>query len=64
MIAHKNSKCSFFRTGIVLDSECEKIVSHCFCEIDEMEDDKSCSPGECQYYERMKERKVKKEVSK
>lgn len=51
---HKNSKCQFFKEGSVLNEDCTKTISHCFCEIDEMEEDKPCTPDACRYYVRKK----------
>ena len=40
---HKHSKCMFFREGTVLDETCDKTIAHCFCDLDEMEEDKPCT---------------------
>jgi hypothetical protein len=54
-VNHKHSKCMFFREGIVLDETCSKTIVHCFCELDEMEEDKPCTPDACRYYARKEE---------
>ena len=56
---HKKSKCLFFKEGMVLNEDCTKTISHCFCEIDEMEEDKPCTPDACRYYVRKKKGTVK-----
>ena len=52
---HKHSKCIFFREGSVFNDACDKTISHCYCEIDEMEDDKPCTSDACRYYVSKKE---------
>lgn len=52
---HNNSKCMFFHKGTVLDETCSRTIARCFCDLDEMEEDKPCTPDACRYYERKKE---------
>ena len=52
---HKHSKCMFFREGTVLDETCDKTIAHCFCDLDEMEEDKPCTSDACRCYVRQKE---------
>lgn len=52
---HKLSKCKFFREGMVLNETCDKIIAHCFCDIDEMEEGKPCTPAACRCYVRKKQ---------
>lgn len=49
---HKNSKCIFFKAGMVLNESCDKVIARCFCDLDEMEDDKPCTVDGCYYYSR------------
>ncbi len=58
-MAHKNSKCMFFHHGMVLNEACDKTIATCFCDLDEMEDDKPCTADSCYYYERKKESEAK-----
>jgi hypothetical protein len=53
-VNHKRSKCLFFKEGVVFNEDCTKIIAHCFCEIDEMEEDKPCTADACYYYVRRK----------
>ena len=52
---HKKSKCLFFKEGSVLNEACDKTIAHCFCDLDEMEEDKPCTSDACRYYVRQKE---------
>ena len=54
---HTRSKCRYFKTGIVFNEDCTKVVGHVFCEIDEMEDDKPCTENGCRYYTRNEKNK-------
>ena len=51
---HKKSKCLFFQEGVVFNEDCTKTIAHCFCELDEMEEDKPCTSDACRYYVRRK----------
>ena len=51
---HKNSKCIFFHEGMVLNEACNRVIAHCFCDLDEMEEDKPCTADGCYYYVRRK----------
>ena len=53
---HKKSKCIFFREGSVFNENCTKTISHCFCEIDAMEEDKPCTSDACRYYVRKRKK--------
>ena len=55
-VNHKNCKCMFFREGMVLNESCDKVIAHCFCDLDEMEEDKPCTADACRYYARQKEK--------
>lgn len=57
---HKNCKCIFFHTGIVLNETCDKEIAACFCDLDEMEEDKPCTSDGCRYYTRNKESEAAK----
>ena len=52
---HKNSKCQFFHQGMILNWTCDKVIAHCFCDLDEMEEDKPCTADACYYYTRREE---------
>jgi hypothetical protein len=56
-VNHKKSKCLFFKEGSVFNEDCTKTIAHCYCEIDEMEEDKPCTSDACRYYVRKKEGK-------
>ena len=49
---HKNCKCIFFHCGTVLNETCDKVIARCFCDLDEMEEDKPCTSDACRYYSR------------
>ena len=49
---HGKSKCIFFHAGMVLNETCDKVIGHCFCDLDEMEEDKPCTSDGCRYYSR------------
>ena len=51
-MSHKNSKCMFFHEGMVLNEASDKVISHCFCDLDEMEETKPCTAAACRYYVR------------
>ena len=51
-MSHKNSKCMFFHEGMVLNEACDKVISHCFCDLDEMEETKPCTADACRCYVR------------
>ena len=51
---HKNSKCLFFKEGLVFNETCDRVIAHCFCDLDEMEEDKPCTADACRYYVRRK----------
>ena len=53
-VNHKKSKCLFFKEGTVLNKDCTKTIAHCFCDLDEMEEDKLCTADACYYYVRKK----------
>ena len=61
---HKNSKCIFFHTGMVLNETCDKVIANCFCDLDEMEEDKPCTSDGCRHYSRGVEEEEEGEVSK
>jgi len=58
-MSHKNSKCIFFHHGTVLNEVCDKTIATCFCDLDEMEEDKPCTADACRYYERSHEEDAK-----
>ena len=53
-MSNKKSDCLFFKEGLVLNEACDKTISNCFCELDEMEEDKPCTSDACRYYVRKK----------
>lgn len=55
---HKHTKCIFFHQGMVLNEACDKAIAHCFCDLDEMEEDKPCTADACRYYNRGVKREV------
>jgi hypothetical protein len=54
-VNHKKSKCLFFKEGSVFNEACDKTISNCFCELDEMEEDKPCTSDARRSYVRKKE---------
>jgi hypothetical protein len=43
----RKSKCKYCRKGIVLNPECDKVVSEYYCEIDAYDEEIGCE--DCQY---------------
>jgi hypothetical protein len=39
---------------MVLNEACDRVIAHCFCDLDEMEEDKPCTADGCYYYVRRK----------
>jgi len=41
----RKSKCRFCVDGIVLDKDCDKIIGHCYCDIDQYDEEIGCNPS-------------------
>lgn len=51
----RKSKCKHCTSGVVLNQECNKVISYRYCELDQEEMCLGCTPEGCRYYERKKE---------
>ena len=52
--AIKWSKCKFCEKAIVFDENCDKVIAHYKCAIDNEDMSFGCQEGLCHYYERDK----------
>lgn len=57
VIKHK-SDCKFCEDALVLNSECNKVIAHYKCAIDNEDMSDGCRPGLCNYYKREKESEI------
>lgn len=53
-VIKRKSKCKFCEKAIVFDENCDKVIAHYKCAIDNEDMSFGCQEGLCHYYERDK----------